>query len=510
MDTEKRIRREIANSNERRRMQSINAGFNSLRTMLPKHDGEKLSKAAILQHTAEYIDSLEQEKTRLLSQQHQLKRLISSIISGQQDVSDLAKHSLVKKIKTEHNSEFNSDSSDEGIHCNVSPVESFDNVDELKAELIEVRKAVDRERKLRMQLEDQVKTLETQLYPERVKEIAHSVQTKLNHGGRHHSSSLHASASETGSLDNSENENETAVASLVDDVIAETIEIESGSCPGSPISTTLGSHPTIVIQQSGSSTNGTSIGPIASHIIHLDTSTLRAVAAASSKTSGGKSAGQPAAIALPIEVPFMGSSIAVTTSPATVSSKGSNNATVHHSSNSSKNSSTGASTNTSNIQAGATSTSAGAKSAGTSASNVVTTRISSVIVSNTNSNNNGTSSGNNGKDSGKNATSNGNVSASSDGKSASVNNSNSTSNKSSTSTTSSSSTKSSKQQIASASSVTSSQTRHNLETIVEAIRHLEGDHMFKDDDSVAIEVEEEVEVPLTESETVYATTAERK
>lgn len=46
MDPDKRIRREIANSNERRRMQSINTGFNSLRTMLPKHDGEKLSKVS--------------------------------------------------------------------------------------------------------------------------------------------------------------------------------------------------------------------------------------------------------------------------------------------------------------------------------------------------------------------------------------------------------------------------------------------------------------------------------
>lgn len=46
VEQEKRIRREIANSNERRRMQSINSGFNSLRTMLPKHDGEKLSKVS--------------------------------------------------------------------------------------------------------------------------------------------------------------------------------------------------------------------------------------------------------------------------------------------------------------------------------------------------------------------------------------------------------------------------------------------------------------------------------
>ncbi|KAL0266400.1 UNVERIFIED_CONTAM: hypothetical protein PYX00_008949 [Menopon gallinae] len=47
MEQEKRIRREIANSNERRRMQSINAGFQSLRTLLPSHEGEKLSKVRL-------------------------------------------------------------------------------------------------------------------------------------------------------------------------------------------------------------------------------------------------------------------------------------------------------------------------------------------------------------------------------------------------------------------------------------------------------------------------------
>ena len=76
MEQEKRIRREIANSNERRRMQSINSGFANLRTLLPQHEGEKLSKASILQQTADYIYSLEQEKTRLLSQNCQLKRLL--------------------------------------------------------------------------------------------------------------------------------------------------------------------------------------------------------------------------------------------------------------------------------------------------------------------------------------------------------------------------------------------------------------------------------------------------
>lgn len=47
MEQEKRMRREIANSNERRRMQSINAGFQSLRQLLPHHEGEKLSKVSV-------------------------------------------------------------------------------------------------------------------------------------------------------------------------------------------------------------------------------------------------------------------------------------------------------------------------------------------------------------------------------------------------------------------------------------------------------------------------------
>lgn len=58
MEQEKRIRREIANSNERRRMQSINAGFQSLRTLLPHHEGEKLSKVShtLLDYKASVLD----------------------------------------------------------------------------------------------------------------------------------------------------------------------------------------------------------------------------------------------------------------------------------------------------------------------------------------------------------------------------------------------------------------------------------------------------------------------
>jgi hypothetical protein len=60
--TDRRLRRQIANCNERRRMQSINAGFQALRHLLPRKDGEKLSKAAILQQTAEFIHRLMAEK----------------------------------------------------------------------------------------------------------------------------------------------------------------------------------------------------------------------------------------------------------------------------------------------------------------------------------------------------------------------------------------------------------------------------------------------------------------
>jgi Helix-loop-helix DNA-binding domain len=46
-DTDRRVRREIANSNERRRMQSINAGFQSLRKLLQARDKDKLSKVTV-------------------------------------------------------------------------------------------------------------------------------------------------------------------------------------------------------------------------------------------------------------------------------------------------------------------------------------------------------------------------------------------------------------------------------------------------------------------------------
>eukprot|EP00092_Neocalanus_flemingeri_P022404 GFUD01024297.1.p1 GENE.GFUD01024297.1~~GFUD01024297.1.p1 ORF type:complete len:479 (-),score=97.49 GFUD01024297.1:615-2051(-) len=142
MEQEKRIRREIANSNERRRMQSINSGFASLRTLLPHHEGEKLSKAAILQQTAEYIYSLEQEKTRLLSQNCQLKRLLGQtqhlVDTDETDSAPAPKRRLIdtgQKLLLEDDEDLN-----------------------------EVQNKLERERRTRMALEERVRVLEGQLY----------------------------------------------------------------------------------------------------------------------------------------------------------------------------------------------------------------------------------------------------------------------------------------------------------------------------------------------------------
>uniref|UniRef100_A0AAV2LKS3 BHLH domain-containing protein n=1 Tax=Knipowitschia caucasica TaxID=637954 RepID=A0AAV2LKS3_KNICA len=140
-DQERRIRREIANSNERRRMQSINAGFHSLKSLLPHADGEKLSKAAILQQTADYIYALEQEKTQLLAQNNQLKRFLQEF-SG----------SSPKRKRAEEK--------DEGIGSPDTMDE--DKVDELRREMLELRQQLEKERSARMQLEEQVRTLDGQ------------------------------------------------------------------------------------------------------------------------------------------------------------------------------------------------------------------------------------------------------------------------------------------------------------------------------------------------------------
>jgi transcription factor AP-4 len=65
LEHEKRVRREIANSNERRRMQSINTGFQSLKILIPHSCGEKLSKVCyvyLITRFSKKKDQTRQEK----------------------------------------------------------------------------------------------------------------------------------------------------------------------------------------------------------------------------------------------------------------------------------------------------------------------------------------------------------------------------------------------------------------------------------------------------------------
>ncbi|CAH4037819.1 transcription factor AP-4 isoform X1 [Pieris brassicae] len=172
MEAEKRIRREIANSNERRRMQSINAGFQALRTLLPRHEGEKLSKAAILQQTAEYIYSLEQEKTRLLSQNCQLKRLLNQHEGGEIPL---------KKRKNEiitHVPSIVPDSTEDTINTRSADTVAMVTVSNLlqkkEPDNGELLIQLERERQLRRLLEERLSALEVQIYPES-REVTHAV-----------------------------------------------------------------------------------------------------------------------------------------------------------------------------------------------------------------------------------------------------------------------------------------------------------------------------------------------
>ena len=107
MEREKRIRREIANSNERRRMQSINTGFQALKSLIPHTDGEKLSKAAILQQTSEYILQLEKEKAKLHHQNALLLRKLGGVVGNQQ-----TQHQQQQQQQQQHPQQWESDGSD--------------------------------------------------------------------------------------------------------------------------------------------------------------------------------------------------------------------------------------------------------------------------------------------------------------------------------------------------------------------------------------------------------------
>ncbi|KAI5752412.1 hypothetical protein M8J77_016761 [Diaphorina citri] len=130
-------------------------------------------QAAILQQTAEYIYALEQEKTRLLAQNCQLKRLIEHDRNeGECTVS--------KKRKTESGVVV-VESTEEGLTEDgivMDPEDSAPLSPGTNQELIDIRIQLDRERGLRLLLEEKIRAMQGKLYPDRIREITHQVQVQ--------------------------------------------------------------------------------------------------------------------------------------------------------------------------------------------------------------------------------------------------------------------------------------------------------------------------------------------
>ena len=115
-------------------------------------------QAAILQQTSEYIFSLEQDKTRLLQQNTTLKRILSH--TERHGLSSTENTPAIKRIKTD------SSEARARIHCgqeNHSVVHDDDYVEEIQKELIDLRSQLERERRLRILLEEQKSKLESEL-----------------------------------------------------------------------------------------------------------------------------------------------------------------------------------------------------------------------------------------------------------------------------------------------------------------------------------------------------------
>lgn len=144
-----------------------------------------LFQAAILQQTAEYIYALEQEKTRLLSQNCQLKRLldqndnVAAAAAGElQTTNKKRKFDNVIQMQTI------SDSSDEGLgSMSPEPVTIFtvlqknnqqqqqqQSIGPIK-DIVEMKQQLEIERRQRINAEEQLRQLECQIFPERIRDV---------------------------------------------------------------------------------------------------------------------------------------------------------------------------------------------------------------------------------------------------------------------------------------------------------------------------------------------------
>jgi len=104
-----------------------------------------------------------------------------------------------------------------------------DDIDVVRTELVQVRKVLDKERKLRMKLEETIRELEAQLYPSRIKEIAQQVQMTFQPAAINlyhpHQIIQHQPINQTTIKDNETEAASVLISEPQHEVIAETVEI---------------------------------------------------------------------------------------------------------------------------------------------------------------------------------------------------------------------------------------------------------------------------------------------
>lgn len=336
--------------NERRRMQNINSGFHSLRALLPhKHDGEKLSKAAILQHTSNYIYQLEQEITKLLSQNSELKRALGGTAMSAVNTNT---PEWIKRFASEppdcpscKRRKFD----DNNRHLDLSPIgpgdggsstESSSEQDVTEKSRVRSKQngsgsgkngAMDSEQSLRRQLSRVEKQLEEERRMRRMFEeelgYQNNYQNKSNNNHHNNNNQLEGrrySNSNNNNNNNLNNHNNNGSildpSSMVGDeveVATESIEIEMHSCPASPPDgMALGALP-ILTEQVSHSAAANAVYLANQH--HHSTGGISAPALAAAAEMNHhklleqqRAAAKQNAIALPIDVPFVAASEVVT------------------------------------------------------------------------------------------------------------------------------------------------------------------------------------------------------
>lgn len=164
---DKKLRRQIANSNERRRMQSINQGFHQLRLLMPHLQGEKLSKASVLQHAGEHIYRLGQERDRLIQQNTSLRMMLSKYWSSS-DRSSLSSTDVLSENKV------NKATSPLSFDDEKAAARELEQIFASQKELQKLKSELEQERSMRLALEARCPPLKDRTPSEEEDEIEES------------------------------------------------------------------------------------------------------------------------------------------------------------------------------------------------------------------------------------------------------------------------------------------------------------------------------------------------